>query len=102
MKTQVSDQEAADKALEEQFEGQGFLEKPYNRYRFHNGFLAGCAHKESEIEELKNAVRDMAEALENIQDMGELKTNYTKASFILTVKDTLSKHAELISKLGKE
>lgn len=36
-----SDEERADEALEKQFDGTGFLEKPYSRYRYHNGYLAG-------------------------------------------------------------
>lgn len=60
----------ADSALEkEHYETKtGFLEKPYNRYRFHNGFVDGFnagyfqAKKESEglVEALKK-IRDWAD-----------------------------------------
>ena len=53
-------EQMADEALEKEVveSGSGFLEKPYSRYRFHNGFLVGfeaCEKiKDTEIKALKN------------------------------------------------
>lgn len=35
-------EDAADAALEGDTEGGGFLQRPYSRYRYHNGFTAGA------------------------------------------------------------
>lgn len=53
----------ADAALESEVyeSGKGFLERPYTRYRFHNGFLAGAEAMFKELEELRTCPTERAE-----------------------------------------
>lgn len=60
-------QELADEALEKEVDesGRGFLERPYNRYRFHNGFIAGHESRDKEVEVLKRQLEVAREAMES-------------------------------------
>ena len=67
-------EELADKALENEFienNGQGFLSRPYDNYRFHNGFHVGFEACYSvlapEIEKLKKQLEIATEALNYIK-----------------------------------
>ncbi len=59
--------EAADLALENAVEGGGFIERPYHRYRFHNGFHVGAdwgfeqgvMHERKRSEKLLKKVQNM-------------------------------------------
>ncbi len=48
--------ELADTALESATEGGGFIERPYTRYRYHNGYVAGADAFIPMIVELQQAL----------------------------------------------
>lgn len=58
-------EEMADEALEQEVheKGQGFLSRPFNRYRFHNGFIAGHASRDAELAAKDLRIERLEEAL---------------------------------------
>lgn len=92
----VEDEKAADAALEADFEvgGRvGFLSRPYHRYRYHNGFLAGCQHARTSAE-WKALERLRDEVQREWDDEGCLPTGIEIALSALRKLDRIRKEGE--------